>query len=224
MGDLIITTEPQKTMTSLDIAEITGKQHKHVMEAIRKMEAAWERISGSNFRLTSRTVEQPNGGTREIPCYLLDKTEYLFIATKFNDEHRAKLVLRWKELEMEKVQPKSGAEMLLLYAQQMVEQEKRLSSMEGKQNLLEQKIENIEQRTATNISYTTIVGFANRFGIRCPIEQASVLGKKSVNICKKFGYNMGKIPDPRFGMVRTYPDEVLYEVFEEAYPHINFKK
>ena len=80
MGDLIITTEPQKTMTSLDIAEITGKQHKHVMEAIRKMEAAWERISGSNFRLTSRTVEQPNGGTREIPCYLLDKTEYLFIA------------------------------------------------------------------------------------------------------------------------------------------------
>ena len=38
-------------MTSLEIAELTGKQHKHVMEAIRKMEPAWEKVNGSNFRL-----------------------------------------------------------------------------------------------------------------------------------------------------------------------------
>ena len=88
-------------MTSLEIAELTGKQHKHVMEAIRKMEPAWTKICGSNFRLTSRIVVQPNGGTREVPCYLLTKTECLYIATKFNDEARAKLVLRWEQLEME---------------------------------------------------------------------------------------------------------------------------
>ena len=86
-------------MTSLEIAELTGKQHKHVMEAIRKMEPAWVKTCGSNFRLTSRTIVQPNGGTREVPCYLLTKTECLYIATKFNDEARAKLVLRWEELE-----------------------------------------------------------------------------------------------------------------------------
>ncbi len=40
-------------MTSLEIAELTGKQHKHVMEAIRKMEPAWVNIAGSNFRLGS---------------------------------------------------------------------------------------------------------------------------------------------------------------------------
>ena len=88
-------------MTSLEIAELTGKQHKHVMEAIRKMEPAWGKICGSNFRLTSRIVVQPNGGTREVPCYSLTKTECLYIATKFNDEARAKLVLRWEQLEME---------------------------------------------------------------------------------------------------------------------------
>ena len=88
-------------MTSLEIAELTGKQHKHVMEAIRKMEPAWTKICGSNFRLTSRIVVQPNGGTREVPCYSLTKTECLYIATKFNDEARAKLVLRWEQLEME---------------------------------------------------------------------------------------------------------------------------
>ena len=88
-------------MTSLEIAELTGKQHKHVMEAIRRMEPAWENVCGSNFRLTSRTIVQPNGGTREVPCYQLTKTECLYIATKFNDEARARLVLRWQELELQ---------------------------------------------------------------------------------------------------------------------------
>ena len=62
------------------------------MEAIRKMEPAWVKVCKSNFRLTSRTIVQPNGGTREVPCYQLTKTECLYIATKFNDEARAKLV------------------------------------------------------------------------------------------------------------------------------------
>ncbi len=69
------------------------------MKAIRNMEPAWEKICGSKFRLTSRTIIQPNGGTREVPCYQLTKTEWLYIATKFNDEVCAKLVLRWEELE-----------------------------------------------------------------------------------------------------------------------------
>ena len=73
------------------------------MEAIRKMEPAWEKVCKSKFRFTSRTIVQPNGGTREVPCYQLTKTECLYIATKFNDEARAKLVLRWQELEMQEL-------------------------------------------------------------------------------------------------------------------------
>ena len=93
----------EQTMTSLEIAELTGKQHKDVMKAIRNMEPAWEKVCGRNFALTSRTIVQPNGGTREVPCYQLTKTECLYIATKFNDEARAKLVLRWEELERERI-------------------------------------------------------------------------------------------------------------------------
>lgn len=78
------------------------------MEAVRKMEPAWAKTCGSNFRLTSRTIIQPNGGTREVPCYQLTKTECLYIATKFNDEARAKLVLRWEELEMADRRRKMG--------------------------------------------------------------------------------------------------------------------
>ncbi len=86
-------------MTSLEIAELASKQHKNVMQAIRNMEPAWEKTCGLKFQLTSRTIIQPNGGTREVPCYQLTKTECLYIATKFNDEARARLVLRWEELE-----------------------------------------------------------------------------------------------------------------------------
>ncbi len=93
-------------MTSLEIAELTGKQHKDVMKAIRKMEPAWEKVQGRKFALLSRTYQLPNGGTKEVPCYVLTKTECLYIATKFNDEARARLVLRWQELELQEQERK----------------------------------------------------------------------------------------------------------------------
>ena len=88
-------------MTSLEIAELTGKQHKNLMRDIRNMEPAWEKVQGLKFELSSRIYQLPNGGTKEVPCYVLTKTECLYIATKFNDEARARLVLRWQELELQ---------------------------------------------------------------------------------------------------------------------------
>ena len=88
-----------QSMTSLEIATTTGKQHKHVMEAIRKMEPAWMKVNGSNFRLVD--YKDSKGELR--PCYSLSKTECLYIATKFNDEARAKLVIRWQQLEQERL-------------------------------------------------------------------------------------------------------------------------
>ena len=90
-------------MTSLEIAELTGKQHKDIMRAIRNMEPAWEKVNGRNFAL----VEYRDKKGELRPCYSLTKTECLYIATKFNDEARAKLVLRWEELESEKLKVKS---------------------------------------------------------------------------------------------------------------------
>ena len=92
----------QQTMMSLEIAELTGKQHKNVMQAIRNMEPAWEKVNGLKFQL----VEYKDAKGELRPCYQLTKTECLYIATKFNDEARAKLVLRWQELEMAEVRRK----------------------------------------------------------------------------------------------------------------------
>ena len=70
------------------------------MQAIRNMEPAWEKVHGLKFQLMFREVRIGNGAVRRDPYYQLTKTECLYIATKFNDEARARLVLRWEELEL----------------------------------------------------------------------------------------------------------------------------
>ena len=86
-------------MTSLDIAELCGKPHNDILKAIRKMELAWVKINGGKFSL----VEYKDSKGELRPCYSLSKTKTLYIATKFKDDMRAKLVLRWEELERERL-------------------------------------------------------------------------------------------------------------------------
>lgn len=99
MNELTNIAANDERMTSLQIAEVTGKAHKNVMQAIRKMETAWVKVQGLKFQLLQKEVEVNNGGHKMQPYYSLTKEECLYIATKFNDEARAKLVRRWKELE-----------------------------------------------------------------------------------------------------------------------------
>lgn len=124
----------KKTITSIEIAEISNKQHKDVLEAIRKMEESWEKVTGRKFPLS----EYKDSTGRVLPMYDLSKTECLYVATKFNDEARAKLVLRWEQLE---TKPLSDAEIMsraLLIAQQT------LDNANKKVEILEQEIERVE--------------------------------------------------------------------------------
>lgn len=96
----------KRTMSSVEIAEMTGKLHRHVLRSIRAMEPAWVKVNGSNFGL----VEYSDAKGEKRPMYLLDYRECMYIATKFNDEARAKLILRWDELEKEDRAKESNAQ------------------------------------------------------------------------------------------------------------------
>ena len=82
-------------MSSREIAELAGKPHNDVLKSIRTMEPAWEKVNGGKFSL----VEYLDKKGEKRPEYQLDKREVLYVATKWNDETRAKLILRWEELE-----------------------------------------------------------------------------------------------------------------------------
>ena len=140
--NLINFGESRQTMSSLEIAKLTGKDHAHIMRDIRNMEPAWEKISQSKFGLASYTDAQ--GKSR--PCYELIKRECLYVATKFNDEARARLVIRWEELEKANIgtsKSMTAVQMFALQAQINLENENRL-------NVLEKKVENMEAEREEN--------------------------------------------------------------------------
>ena len=138
-GSEIIKNE---TMTSLEIAEVTGRNHKDVMRSIREMEDAWVKVNGRKFAL----VEYKDAKGEMRPCYSLSKTECLYIATKFNDEARAKLILRWEELETNEVSlikvPKTFAEALRLAADQA-------EKLEAQEKMLEASSKEIVELSST---------------------------------------------------------------------------
>ena len=117
MNELI--TKYQR-MTSLEIAEMTGTNHFDLMRAIRKMEDAWEKVNGCNFAL----VDYRDAKGESRPCYSLTKTECLYIATKFNDEARAILVLLWEQLEKERIQQGAVRHLLVSDVDVMTEAER----------------------------------------------------------------------------------------------------
>lgn len=176
MSNLIKFGESLQTMSSLEIAELTGKRHSDVLEAIRNMEPAWEKVAQRKFPLGSYTDK--NNQSR--PCYYLDKRECLYIATKFNDEARAKLILRWEELEKKNVSITSlpdftnPAEAARAWAEQFEQrhlESKRADEAEFQVLALTQEIETMQPKVSyydtilANKSTVVITQIAQDYGM-----------------------------------------------------------
>jgi phage regulator Rha-like protein len=84
---------PVKTMSSLEIAELTGKQHFHVMRDIQRVLDAVG-IAASKFGGTYRDAQG-----REQPCYHLPKCECDLLITGYSVPYRKAVIDRWHELE-----------------------------------------------------------------------------------------------------------------------------
>lgn len=179
MNELLKNTE---TMTSLQIAEVTGKLHKDVLEAIRNMEPAWVKVNGRKFPL----VEYKDAKGEMRPMYQLNKAECLYVATKFNDEARAKLVIRWEELERERMAggfqiPQNFSEALRLAAEQAerVEvQQKQIEAMKPKalfadavatsdRSCLVAELAKILQQNGANIGQNRLFDWLRKNGYLC---------------------------------------------------------
>jgi Rha family phage regulatory protein len=64
--------------TSLNIAEVFGKSHQHIMEAIRNLECS-EGFRESNFRLSFYITSQ----NKEMPMYDITRDGFTFLAMGF---------------------------------------------------------------------------------------------------------------------------------------------
>lgn len=86
----------QKGMTSLEIAEVTGKQHAHVMRDIRSLLS--QGVSASNFGLGSYT--DANGQKR--PLFNLTPKGCLILASGYDAVLRERIINRLEYLENRK--------------------------------------------------------------------------------------------------------------------------
>ena len=85
------------TMSSREIAELTGKDHGNVMRDIRAMVDAISTDSNLNPCAKSTTYAGRDG--RQYPQYELDKDTCLTLLLGYDAVARMKVVKRWQELE-----------------------------------------------------------------------------------------------------------------------------
>jgi phage antirepressor YoqD-like protein len=88
----LLTTQT-KTMSSREIAELTGKDHKHVLSDIRRM------LEDLGETLAVFSADLPDGYGRLQPAFNLPKRETLILVSGYSVELRAKIIDRWQELE-----------------------------------------------------------------------------------------------------------------------------
>jgi phage regulator Rha-like protein len=84
------------TMTSLEIAELTGKRHRDVLRDIRKMFEDLE-ISGAQF-----CAVYTNQQLMEQPMFKLPEREVYILMSGYNIKLRTAIIDRWMQLEAER--------------------------------------------------------------------------------------------------------------------------
>ena len=130
-----------KTMSSLQIAELTGKAHSNVMRDIRNILEQLEDRRQFSFELSSRPQPMPNGGSKEVSCFILTKKDCLLLASGYDANLRAKIINRWEELETRELSRKELALMVI-----QAEEEKERLLLEN--NHLSETIE-LQQKELT---------------------------------------------------------------------------
>ena len=82
-----------RTMTSREIAELTGKQHKDVLHDIRKM------LDDLGLTSADFSADLPDAYGRLQPAFQLPKRECLILVSGYSVAMRARIIDRWQELE-----------------------------------------------------------------------------------------------------------------------------
>lgn len=94
-----LNTNATLTMSSREIAELTGKRHDHVMRDIKVMlEDLGEAVPkfGGCYVGADRTTR---------PCFHLPKRETMILVSGYSVTLRARIIDRWMELEAAAAQP-----------------------------------------------------------------------------------------------------------------------
>lgn len=141
---LVINNQAGATMSSREIAELTGKRHTDVMRDIRNM---LEQLEVGERKFASSYFSDQN---KELPCFELDRLHVECLLTGYSIPLRMKVLERLKELETSPQisVPSSFAEALRLAA----DQQEQIQSLQIANQQSSMKIDVLEQLLAAGVS------------------------------------------------------------------------
>lgn len=147
-------TNDQALTNSLLVAKSFGKEHKHVLDSIRKLIEGCAEISADPMFEETTYINEQNGQT--YPMYLMNRDGFTLLVMDFKGKRAMQFKLEYikafnsmEEQIKASRKPKSQLEILQMSINQLVEQEHRLSSVERdvaetKKEIAEMKHERIE--------------------------------------------------------------------------------
>ena len=89
----LATQSSEMTMSSLEIAKLTGKEHRNVLRDIRTMLEELE-IGALKFERSYLSAQN-----KQMQCFNLPKHECMVLVTGYSIKLRSAVLLRWQELE-----------------------------------------------------------------------------------------------------------------------------
>lgn len=141
----IIQASGNLTMSSREIAELTGKEHKNVIRDIEKMLSDLEK-DGSNLSHLVNSVSYDKDARGYTTAIHLPKRETLILVSGYSVELRARIIDRWQELEAAKERfdpvaalsnPATMRTLLLSYSEKVLELEQANALMAPKAEALD---------------------------------------------------------------------------------------
>lgn len=229
------TTNQPLTMSSQEMADLTGVRHDNVMRTIEGL------LEKGLLRFTQiEEIEQINnlGYKRKVKCYKSDKRDSLVIVARLSPDFTAKVVDRWQELEeglqsgknnIQLAIPQSLPEALRLAATLAEEKDqllherdeairtksqistRREASAMGTVGALAKKVKELEakiSRSNLNYEYATVLAIQSR------LKSMKVSGLKLTYYCNAMGLVMKDVPDDRWGAVHSYPAQAWKDVYQ----------
>jgi anti-repressor protein len=88
-----ISTHTEKSMSSLEVAKLTGKRHDNV---IRDIEVILDELEIGRLKFLHTYLD---GANRQSKCYNLNEELTLTLVAGYNIKMRSAIIKRWKELE-----------------------------------------------------------------------------------------------------------------------------
>lgn len=151
----------QQTISSVEIAKISGKNHKELLRSIRSQEVAWEKINGRKFALVNYT--DAKGEKR--PMYDFSQKESLYIISKFNDYVRAKIIKRWMQLELDAIQVNIQPEAQIRHLIADVNEKRELPVVDLPMEIEVYRSKHMRTFTHKGIKLTVLVDLINAYDL-----------------------------------------------------------